>query len=125
MRRNWLGALLFALALAIQALAPAAASIAMSQASGNPVLSTQICLQIGGGFANEKPQLPGPHGGQRDACPLCRLCCGGVAPLEPRTISVGEAPVQWMALAWTVADCALPAPRYEHSHQARAPPIFS
>ncbi len=125
MHRNWLGVLLFALALAIQAFALAAANVAMSRASSDPSFSTDICLQSGGGSANSKSQLPGPHDGQRGACLLCQVCCSGVAPLATRPVPVGEAPVQWTALAWTVADCALPAPRYEYSHQARAPPTFS
>ncbi len=125
MRRNWRGVLLFALALAVQAFAPAAANIAMSQASGDPRFSIEICLQAGGGSADDNHQLPGPRNGQRGACLLCQVCCGGVAPLESRSDAVGAAPVQWTALACTVADCTLPALRHEYSHQARAPPVFS
>ncbi len=123
MRRSWRSVLLFALALAIQALAPAASAIGAARPFGGSRASFEICLQAGGFAGNE--QLPGHHDRQRDACPLCQMSCSGVAPLEARPTLAGLAPVQWTALAWTVADRALPAPRHEHSHQPRAPPLFS
>jgi hypothetical protein len=124
MPRNWRSVLLFALALAIQALAPAAANFAMARPSGDLRSSIILCLQTGGS-AGDRQQLPGHHDRQRDDCPLCQISCSGVAPLEARPNFAGLAPVQWTALAWTVADRALPAPRHEYSHPARAPPVFS
>ncbi len=126
MRRNWRSALwLVALALAVQVFAPAVDNVAMSWASGVPRSPAEICLRAGGGSADDTQQIPGPHDRYRDACLSCQLCTGGVAPLASRPNLVGEAPVQWTTLAWTVADRALPAPRYEYSHQARAPPVLS
>jgi hypothetical protein len=126
MHRSWRGVLLFALALAIQAFAPAAANIAMAQPSGDSRVSFVICLQTGGSPADQQHRLPGQHNNrQHDACPLCQISCSGVAPLEARPNLAGLAPVQWTALAWTVADRALPAPRHESSHQPRAPPALS
>jgi hypothetical protein len=124
MRRNWRNVLLFAAALAIQALAPAAAAIAMARPFAGSLSSIEICLEIRGS-AGDQQQLPGHNDRSRDACPLCQICCSGAAPLEARPNLAGLAPVQWTALAWTVADRALPAPRHEYSHQARAPPILS
>jgi hypothetical protein len=123
MRRKWYSVLLFALALAVQALALAAANVALATAPGEYRTSIQLCLQSGDSAGDN--QLPGHHEGQRDACFMCQVSCCGVAPLEARPNPVGLAPVQWTALAWTVADRALPAPRHESSHQPRAPPAIS
>ncbi len=126
MRRNWRGALLlFALSLAVQAFAAVAANVAMSRVSGDPRFSTEICLQSGDGSAGDTHQIPDPRDRHHDACLLCELYTGGVAPLAARPNLVGAAPVQWTMLVWTVADCALPALRHEYSRQARAPPVFS
>jgi hypothetical protein len=123
MRRKWRSVLLFALALAFQALAPAAANVALAAASDDIRASIQICLQSGGPAG--KNDLPGQTDRQHDACLICQVNCNGVAPLEARPNPVGLAPVQWTALAWTVADRALPALRHDSSHQPRAPPAFS
>ena len=126
MRCNWRGALcLFALALAVQVFAPAATNVAMSWVSGDPRFSIEVCSSANGGFGDENHRIPAPHDRHQDVCLLCQSCCGGVAPLLARANLVGEASVQWTTVAWTVADRALPAPRYEYSHQARAPPVLS
>ncbi len=126
MRRNWRGALwLFALALAVQVFVLAATNVALSRAAGASRSPGEICLRAGGGSAGVNQQIPGPRDRHHDACLLCQLCTGGVAPLAARPNLVGEAPVQWTMLAWAVADRALPAPRQEYSRQARAPPVFS
>jgi hypothetical protein len=124
MRRNWHCVLFFALALAIQAFSPAVASFAMAQASADNRSFTEICFQSGDGSAGSG-QAPNQSDRHHDACALCQTCCSGVSPLQARPNPVGEAPFQWSALAWTVADRALPAPCHEYSHQARAPPAFS
>lgn len=118
MRLLWAKVLLFALALAFQATAPVAASIAMERGFG---LSAELCLPADGKSVGET-RLPGPHDARHELCALCAVSCSGVAPLEARPNPVGLAPVQWTALAWTVADRALPALRHDHARQARAPP---
>ncbi len=125
MRRNWFSVVLFALALALQAFGPAAANVAMAQASAETRQSFALCLQSGGVSAGDYHPLPGQKDRHRDSCPLCQICCDGIASYEARLNQVAGAPVQWSALSWTSADCALPSPRHEHSHQARAPPVFS
>jgi hypothetical protein len=124
MRRKIYCVLLFVLALAIQAFAPAAASIALATSSGETRASLQICLQSGGSAGSD--ELPGPGQAHRDSCLLCQTGCGGATPLEAGLNPVGLAPVQWNALLpWMVADRALPALRPHSSHQARAPPAIS
>lgn len=125
MRRNWFGVFVFALAWAIQALAPGVASVAMTRLSGQMQVAVELCLQSGGDFATGDRRLPVHDDRRHDSCPLCQTCCDGITPVETRANHVGIAPVQWTALAWTVADHALPTPRHDHSRQARAPPAFS
>ncbi len=120
MTRNRLGVLLFALALAIQALA-SAANIA-SAALAARGFSLQICLQSGGVAGTN--ELPGQNDRQRD-CPVCQVSCSGVAPIVAWLPPVGMAHVQWIATSWTVADRVLPAPNPDYSRRARAPPALS
>ncbi|MFO1101913.1 MAG: hypothetical protein U1E20_03290 [Methylocystis sp.] len=121
MRRNWLTVLLFALALTVQAFAPAAAHVASRMGAGDAV--KEFCFtDVASG---DQSQAPGHVKGQRDACLFCQNHCDGVAPLAARTIHIGKAPVQWTALDWTVADRALPTSPQDYSRQARAPPANS
>jgi hypothetical protein len=122
MRRKRLGVLLFALALAVQVIAPASASV-MAEAR-NSSAAFAICFQAGGGPAGDR-ELPGPNERRSDACPLCQACCVGVAPPAAWPSSVGMAPVQWVASSWTVADRAVPTPHPDYAHRARAPPSLS
>jgi hypothetical protein len=122
MRRNSLGALLFALALAIQAVAPAAAPVAMAQASGGSTFPTEICQQAR--IVDERERSPGRHERRRDLCSLCQISCSGVAPLQARTSFESLTFVGWTALAWPAICCAAPARRGEFSHRARAPPTI-
>jgi hypothetical protein len=121
MRRNWLKVLLFALALTVQAFAPAAAQVATRMGAGDAV--SEFCFtEIGSG---DQTQAPGQAKSHRDVCLFCQNHCDGVAPLAARVILLGKAPVQWTALDWTVADRALPTPPLDYSRQARAPPANS
>ena len=75
--------------------------------------------------SSDRSQAPGHAKGHRDVCLFCQNHCDGVAPLAARVIHLGKAPVQWTALDWTVADCALPTRLQDFSRQARAPPANS
>jgi hypothetical protein len=121
MRRNWLTVLLFALALTVQAFAPAAAQVASRLGVGGAV--SEFCFNDIA--SSDQSQAPAPAKGHREACLFCQNHCDGVAPLAARAIHLGKAPVQWTALDWTVADRALPTPPQDYSRQARAPPANS
>ncbi|MGD9543510.1 MAG: DUF2946 family protein [Methylocystis sp.] len=121
MRRNWLTVLLFALALTVQALAPAAAHVAPRLGAGDVIKA--FCLNDVA--ASDDDQGPARVKSHRDACLFCQTYCNGVAPLAARVIHLGKAPVQWTALDWTVADRALPTHPQDYSRQARAPPANS
>lgn len=124
MRRNWLTTLLFALALVVQTMAPAAANVASAAGLGTSIASDELCFKVAGS-TDQSQQSPGQSKGHRDVCLLCQSYCDGVAPLGARVIHLGKAPVQWTALFWTVADRALPTPQHDYSRQARAPPAIS
>ncbi|MBG0796606.1 hypothetical protein IYX23_02690 [Methylocystis sp. L43] len=121
MRRNWLTVLLFALALTVQAFAPAAAQVASRLGAGDAV--SEFCFTDVA--SSDQSQAPAHAKGHRDVCLFCQNHCDGVAPLAARVIHLGKAPVQWTALDWTVADCALPTRLQDFSRQARAPPANS
>ncbi|MGJ0504250.1 MAG: DUF2946 family protein [Methylocystis sp.] len=121
MRRNWLTVLLFALALTVQAFAPAAARVASQLGAGDAV--SEFCLNDVA--SSDQSQAPAHLKGHRDACLFCQSYCDGAAPLATRVIHLGKAPVQWTALDWTVADRALPTHPQDYSRQARAPPANS
>lgn len=117
MRRNWLTILLFTLALAVQAFAPAAAHVVTRAGATNVV--EEICLKDAGPI--QPMQTPG-HLKGHGLCLFCQYYCDGVAPLAARGVHIGAAPVQWTALAWATANGAPLAFSRDYSRQARAPP---
>lgn len=123
MPRAWLTRLLFALALALQVIAPMSGGVAAAR-DGVKSHALETCLALAGG---DHGQRQGGHGhthGHHD-CALCQAFCDGVAPVAGRPASLGRAPVQWEDIHWMVADRALPAPPRNYDRQARAPPKFS
>jgi len=125
MTRNWLLGLLFVLAMAIQAIAPAAANFAHSGGPGSDKTTFQLCLKAAADFANGEKRYPGQTEQSHDSCFFCQLSCDGPAPLATSPSAAGLAPVQWRPSAWAEADRAPPTLRREASNQPRAPPKFS
>lgn len=122
MPRMWLTKMLFALALAVQVIAPLASSFAAAR-EGDADNSIGICLKAARG-SQAGHQTPGnPHGG-RD-CPICQFFCDGVAPVAMRPVSIDAAPAQWIEFRWTSVDRVLPAWARDESNRARGPPSFS
>jgi hypothetical protein len=117
---------LFGLALAIWAIAPIVGQVGAARAADLALARFFICFaSVGSSPADAQPGLPGHDDDRERACPMCQASCGGVAPIAARPGQVGVAPVQRVALAWTVADRALPTPRRDFSRLARAPPASS
>lgn len=115
MRRNFVCALLFALALAVQALAPAALRAASAQ-------QTCVAASVDGPATKGQPFGHPDTGSPR--CDLCALCCGSLAPLGARS-SVALVPfAAWTAATWPVVENAAPVSRRD-AVRARAPPTFS
>jgi len=118
MRRNWLTTLLFALALAVQAIAPAVAHVASQTGASSAI--KEVCFKSAAPI--EPAQTPGHLKSRHDLCLFCQSYCDGVAPLAARAIHFVAAPVCWTALAWTEADRSLASLSRDYSRQARAPP---
>lgn len=123
MHRRWLTAVLFALALAVQALAPVATGVAMAHGAGESG-PFELCLKAGRAAANHHGSGGHVHR-QHDSCALCQAFCDGVAPVSVRSASLGMAPVRWTSFRWTVADRTVPVAARDYARQARAPPVFS
>ncbi|WP_018265845.1 hypothetical protein [Methylosinus sp. LW4] len=118
MRRNLTSILLFSLALAVQALAPATAGLAHSA-----FVPGQICATVAdaSGAASAAPIGHADVG--PGLCDLCALCCGGAGPLAARPEISGVASQDWAAAQWPapVARAVVFAP--DHARRARAPPL--
>lgn len=131
MRRNWFTILLFAMALALQVVAPVAVNVAMATraeaaavSAGGVIAAGELCLKDAGAGGPSR-EAPAHLKGHRDACLLCQAYCGGVAPVGARAARLGMAPVHWTALAWTQTDRVLPAAPHDYSRLARGPPSNS
>jgi hypothetical protein len=120
MGRNFLCALLFALALAVQALAPAAARMAMGHDAPTACLTANVAVA-----ADEARPAGLPHVAP-ELCDLCALCCGGgAAPPVASRAAVCVATVPARLSGWAVADDESAPSRHDHLIRARAPPAFS
>jgi hypothetical protein len=120
--RTALRIILVVFALAVQTMTPAAMAVA-SHGAPNGFARGLVCLSSAPGSG--KSRLPGPHDSGHATCLFCQVSCSGVAFLAAGPNETGMAPVQWTAMSWTVADCAVPAPLREPARQARAPPLSS
>jgi len=119
MRRSLPAVLLFLLALAVQALAPAVARVVMARAQNDGAAIYSLCANIA-----DPQDKTAPSRVQHDAsCLLCQVACDGAAPLASRVAQAGAAPVQWALPDWTAADHAPPARISASANRARAPPI--
>lgn len=124
MPRNWLTSILFALALAVQALMPVASGVASARGVD---LNASSATCLNGGEAGHKQDGPGHvHRGGHHDCVLCQAFCDGVAPVAARPSALsGVAFVQWTEIRWADSDRVLPARWRDFSRQARGPPSFS
>jgi hypothetical protein len=117
MRRNIVCALLFALALAVQAFAPAAARVAMG-------VSQQTCVNVSVDGSAAKGQPSGHSDANSARCDLCPLCCGSLAPLGARAAAILPASFAWTEATWPIVENATSSTRRD-TVRARAPPTFS
>lgn len=115
---RWLTLALFALALAVQAIAPVANGVA---AAHDATGLFEICQKA----TDHAPQQAPGHTHRHQDCALCQAFCDGVAPVAARQMPVAVAPVYWSRLAWAAVDYAPPAMARDFSRQARAPPSFA
>jgi hypothetical protein len=124
MRRNAIAVVLFALALGLKVLLPAAA-VANASHAHIPQTAFQDCLSA----AEDGPfgQAPTPGKADRHAasCPLCQISCEGGFALLERASQPDSLIFFDRAAPWRDADGAEPRARLSVTHQARAPPRAS
>ncbi|MBG0811326.1 hypothetical protein IY145_18405 [Methylosinus sp. H3A] len=118
MRRNLASIILFSLALAIQAIAPATAGLVQSSLAPGQICATfadvsAVASVTPAGHAEAGPRL----------CDLCAMCCGGAAPLAARPDITAVASPDWVSAEWAAPVRRAAAFQPDHARRARAPPL--
>jgi hypothetical protein len=124
MRRNAIAAVLFALALGLKILLPAAVVAHAPRAEG-PQAAFQECLAAAAEDALGHAQTPGKGERHGESCPLCQLSCESAVALLGRPAQLDLFAYLDRAAPWRDADSAEPRAHQALAHQARAPPRFS
>lgn len=124
MRRNAVAMVLFALALGLKILLPAAA-IARAPRAESPQAAFQECLGAAAEGALGHARTPGKGERHAESCPLCQLSCESAVALLGRPAQLELLSYLDRAAPWRDADGAEPRARQAVAHQARAPPRFS
>jgi len=119
MRRNAIAVVLFALALGLKVLLPAAA------VAHAPRTAFQDCLGAAEEGAPGPAHAPGKGARHAASCPLCQISCEGFLALPERASQSGLLALVDHAAPWRAADSEEPLRRLAFFHQARAPPQFS
>jgi hypothetical protein len=121
MRSGWLRVLLFALAVAMQALLPAAASVVSRDAS-DPGQAFQLCFKSSD-IQGEHAPFSNPKW-QRHNCALCQAL--DTAPAFSDAANQTGAPLApAQRMIWPAFRGDSVAPPRESARQPRAPPKFS
>jgi len=120
MRRNRLHIFLFALALALQVLAPIVGNLAVAGTLELGGASFSICQSQ----KTSPAKAPLSHG-HHQSCALCQAYCDGVSPVAGASHAFVARPAQWNVANWRVFDRVLPTTTLDYSRRARAPPAFS
>jgi hypothetical protein len=119
MRWNLVGILLFSLALAIQAIAPATAGLVQSSLAPGQICATLADVSAATSAAPAGHSEAGPR-----LCDLCALCCGGgAAPLAARPEISGVASSDWAFAEWAATARRVVVFQPDHARRARAPPL--
>jgi hypothetical protein len=124
MRRNAIAVLLFALALGLKALLPAA-MLADSARHGPQLSAFQDCLSAAAEGALGQAQTPGKAERHAANCPLCQISCDGSFALPGRAPQPASLAFFTHAAPFETAARAEPRARPAAAHQPRAPPLFS
>jgi len=124
MRRNPIAIMLFALALGLKVLLPAAA-VAYAARAQSPQTAFQDCLSAAADVGLGHDQTPGKGERHAASCPLCQISCEGPLALQERAPQPAQLAFGNPAVSWRAAESAEPRARLAFTHQARAPPHFS
>lgn len=121
MRRGIVSSVLFALALAIQALAPATASVAMARIAAGARCATPteatIAVAVRHGEAAEHHSVA--------VCGLCQFCCATAASVGARPVSADMAVLAPVSRAFMPQRSVAADIGRRFTHRARAPPRLS
>jgi hypothetical protein len=134
--RNLASILLFSLALAVQAIAPATAGLVQSSlgpgqicatladVSAATVSSTTVSTVLGATLLGATSATPAGHdeAGPR-LCDLCALCCGGAAPPAAHPEIAGVASPDWAFAEWAATLPRVEVFQPDYARRARAPPL--
>jgi hypothetical protein len=123
MRRNWLGGLLFALGLAIQALTLGAPAVARASA-GPGRYAYEFCWRAG--QSESRPDQDSDHRARLHfGCVFCQLAAGGLTPFVTTPSAAAFVSADSYLLRLRVLDAPPPPSTRGKSRQARAPPKLS
>lgn len=120
MRRTRLHIFLFALALALQVLAPIAGNLAVAGTLDVGGVSFSLCQSEKSGPA----KAPSSHS-HHQSCALCQVYCDGVSPVTASSYILLTRTARRDVANWRVFDRVLPTTTLDFSRTARAPPAFS
>jgi Protein of unknown function (DUF2946) len=125
MRRNAIATVLFALALGLKVLLPAAAAVADASRHGSQQTAFQDCLKVAADGALGQGQTPGKAERHAAGCPLCQISGEGSLALLERAPQPAPLTFFDRAAPFGPADWSAPPARLAATHQPRGPPHFS
>lgn len=120
MRRIRFHIFLFALALALQVLAPIAGNLAVAGTLDLGGVSISICQSD----KSTPSKAPFSHN-HHQSCALCQAYCDGVSPVSASGLLSVAPLARWNAADWRAFVRVLPTKTIDYSRRARAPPVFS
>jgi Protein of unknown function (DUF2946) len=110
------------IALAVQILAPIAASWAAASAASDPLQSAEICHSLAGAAPGQSDQSGG-HPAHDGACLICCVAQASGSADAPRQSVFLFPHRQTTRVVWLAAPPAAPLTRAGSNTQARAPPL--
>jgi hypothetical protein len=125
MRRNAIAVVLFALALGLKVLLPAAAVVADASRHGLQQTAFQDCFKAAADGALGQAQAPGKAQRHAAGCPLCQISGEGSLALLERAPQAAAPAFFDRAAPSRAADRSAPRARLAAAHQPRGPPHFS
>jgi len=125
MRRNAIAVVLFALALGLKVLVPAAGVVAGASRAHIEQTALQDCLKAAADGALGQGQTPGKAPRHAASCPLCQISGDGPLALLERAPQPAAQAYFDRATPFGLADRSAPRPRLAATHQPRGPPHFS
>ena len=118
MRRPWWGALVFALAVTFQVLAPATAGLARGNAAG-------VCVRLETSLSGERAPF-GHEDSHKASCLFCQVWCSGGAPVPAKSVAdLAPAHAGFTTLAYGLSNALALGKRDTRANRARGPPAFA